>query len=211
MNRILSIAALVLAGLVVFLTGTVKRQRAEISRLDNNITAVTETARQYKTKAGDNAEEVRRLTLKHSELELFNADLEKKVREMGIKLKNLQAVNRMESETKIAVTVPNVKPETDKSVKSVNRFAHYFDGWNDVKVESRPDSTKIEVKNVDTLDVVTHVKQNASCFFVSESRYRRPPFQIKTRKRSCIYDFRLKLNRHLLRFAKMRLRLTRYK
>jgi hypothetical protein len=165
MNKILLIAALVLVGLVAFLTGTVKRQKAEISRLDNNITAVTETARQYKTKAGDNAEEVRRLTLKHSELELFNADLEKKVREMGIKLKNLQAVNRMESETKIAVTVPNVKPETDKSVKSVNRFAHYFDGWNDVKVESRPDSTKIEVKNVDTLDVVTHVKQKRFLFF----------------------------------------------
>lgn len=165
MNKILLIAALVLAGLVAFLTGTVKRQKAEISRLDNNITAVTETARQYKTKAGDNAEEVRRLTLKHSELELFNADLEKKVREMGIKLKNLQAANRMESETKIAVTVPNVKPETDKSVKSVNRFAHYFDGWNDVKVESRPDSTKIEVKNVDTLDVVTQVKQKRFLFF----------------------------------------------
>lgn len=165
MNKILLIAALVLAGLVAFLTGTVKRQKAEISRLDNNITAVTETARQYKTKAGDNAEEVRRLTLKHSELELLNADLEKKVREMGIKLKNLQAVNRMESETKIAVTVPNVKPETDKSVKSVNRFAHYFDGWNDVKVESRPDSTKIEVKNVDTLDVVTQVKQKRFLFF----------------------------------------------
>lgn len=165
MNKILLIAALVLAGLVAFLTGTVKRQKAEISRLDNNITAVTETARQYKTKAGDNAEEVRRLTLKHSELELFNADLEKKVRETGIKLKNLQAVNRMESETKIVVTVPNVKPETNKSVKSVNRFAHYFDGWNDVKVESRPDSTKIEVKNVDTLDVVTHVKQKRFLFF----------------------------------------------
>lgn len=165
MNKILLIAALVLAGLVAFLTGTVKRQKAEISRLDNNITAVTETARQYKTKAGDNAEEVRRLTLKHSELELFNADLEKKVREMGIKLKKLQAVNRMESETKIVVTVPNVKPETDKSVKSVNRFAHYFDGWNDVKVESLPDSTKIEVKNVDTLDVVTHVKQKRFLFF----------------------------------------------
>lgn len=165
MNKILLIAALVLAGLVAFLTGTVKRQKAEISRLDNNITAVTETARQYKTKAGDNAEEVRRLTLKHSELELFNADLEKKVREMGIKLKNLQAVNRMESGTKIVVTVPNVKPETNKSVKSVNRFAHYFDGWNDVKVESRPDSTKIEVKNVDTLDVVTHVKQKRFLFF----------------------------------------------
>lgn len=165
MNKILLIAALVLACLVAFLTGTVRRQKAEISRLDNNITAVTETARQYKTKAGDNAEEVRRLTLKHSELELFNADLEKKVREMGIKLKNLQAVNRMESETKIVVTVPNVKPETNKSVKSVNRFAHYFDGWNDVKVESCPDSTKIEVKNVDTLDVVTHVKQKRFLFF----------------------------------------------
>lgn len=162
MNKILLIAALVLTGAVVFLTGTVKRQKAEISRLDNNITAVTETARRYKTKAGDNAEEVRRLTLKHSELEMFNADLEKKVREMGIKLRDVQAVNRMESETKIAVTVPNVTPKT---VKSVNRLAHYFDGWNDVKVESYPDSTKIEVKNVDTLDVVTHVKQKRFLFF----------------------------------------------
>lgn len=162
MNKILLVAALVLAGLVAFLTGTVKRQKAEISRLDNNVSAVTETARQYKTKAGDNAEEVRRLTLKHSELEMFNADLEKKVKEMGIKLRDVQAVNRMESETKIAVTVPNVTPKT---VKSVNRFAHYFDGWNDVKVESRPDSTKIEVKNVDTLDVVTHVKQKRFLFF----------------------------------------------
>ena len=79
--------------MLFFAFGKIRKQRAEIDRLDWNIKAVSTKAMQYKSTAGDFAERVNTLTLEKSELEMFNADLNNKVRELGIKNRELKNAN----------------------------------------------------------------------------------------------------------------------
>ena len=160
LNQILILAVALAAILLFFAFGKIRKQKAEINRLDWNIEAVNTKAMQYKSTAGDYAERVNTLTLEKSELELFNADLNNKVRELGIKNKELQGVTRAETITKIDTVVKTV---IDSS--GVRRTADYNDGWNVINVESLPDSTKIAIHSTDTLDVVTHARQKKFLFF----------------------------------------------
>lgn len=160
LNQILILAVALAAILLFFAFGKIRKQKAEIDRLDWNIEAVNTKAMQYKSTAGDFAERVNTLTLEKSELELFNADLNNKVRELGIKNRELQGVTRTETITKIDTVVKTV---IDYS--GVRRTANYNDGWNVINVESLPDSTKIAIHSTDTLDVVTHAKQKKFLFF----------------------------------------------
>lgn len=160
LNQILIIVATLAAIMLFGAINKIRKQRQEISRLDGNIEAINTEARRYRTTAGDYAEQARRLSLEKSELELFNADLNNKVRELGIKNKELQGATRTETITKI-VTI--VKTFIDSS--GVRRTANYNDGWNVINVESLPDSTKVDVHVSDTLDIITHAKQKKFLFF----------------------------------------------
>lgn len=160
LNQILILAVALAAILLFFAFGKIRKQKAEIDRLDWNIEAVNTKAMQYKSTAGDFAERVNTLTLEKSELELFNADLNNKVRELGIKNRELKNATRTETVTRIDTVV-----KTIVDVSGTKRTAHYNDGWNDIKVVSLPDSTKIDIHSTDTLDVVTHAKQKKFLFF----------------------------------------------
>lgn len=137
---------------------TVKWQKTELERKENNITALNATALAFRTTAGDYAEEARQLKLEKGELELYNADLYNKVREAGAKIRELKNATRTEVVTKI-----------DTVIKTVHvggiRTAKYNDGWNNIEVSAGPDTTKIDFNSVDTLDVIGSVKQKKFLFF----------------------------------------------
>lgn len=160
LNQILILAVILAAILLFFAFGKIRKQKAEINRLDWNIEAVNTKAMQYKSTAGDYAERVNTLTLEKSELEMFNADLNNKVRELGIKNRELKNATRTETVTRIDTVVKTIVDHT-----GAKRTAHYNDGWNVINVESLPDSTKIAIHSTDTLDVVTHAKQKKFLFF----------------------------------------------
>lgn len=160
LNQILILAVALAAILLFFAFGKIRKQKAEIDRLDWNIEAVNTKAMQYKSTAGDFAERVNTLTLEKSELELFSVDLNNKVRELGIKNRELKNATRTETVTRIDTVVKTVV-----DVSGTKRTAHYNDGWNVINVESLPDSTKIAIHSTDTLDVVTHAKQKKFLFF----------------------------------------------
>lgn len=160
LNQILILAVSLAAILLFFSVRKVRQQKRELARLDSNIKAINTEAMQYKSTAGDFAERVNTLTLEKSELEMFNADLNNKVRELGIKNRELKNATRTETVTRIDTVV-----KTIVDVSGEKRTAHYNDGWNDIKVESLPDSTKLEVHCTDSLDVITHVRQKKFLFF----------------------------------------------
>lgn len=161
LNKIFAGLLVLLAVLLFASYKTVRKQRKELERQENNIHALNTEAVAFKTTAGDYAERARQLKLERDELELYNHDLNNKVREAEIKIRELKNVTRAETATKV-VTV--VKTEY-KDRNTENRFAHYFDGWNDIKVESKPDTTLIETSSIDTIDVIGSVKQKKFLFF----------------------------------------------
>lgn len=158
LDKILVYLLVLLAILLFTAYKTIKRQHKELERQENNITALNTEAVSYKTTAGDYAEQARQLKLEKDELELYNADLYNKVREAGIKIRELKNATRTEVVTKI-----------DTVIKTVHigdiRTAKYNDGWNNIEIAAGPDTTKIDFNSVDTLDVIGSVKQKKFLFF----------------------------------------------
>ena len=150
---------LVLLAILLFTAyKTIKRQHKELERQENNITALNSKAVAFRTTAGDYAEQARQLKLERDELELYNADLYNKVREAGIKIRELKNATRTEVVTKIDTVIKTVH------VGDV-RTAKYNDGWNNIEIAAGPDTTKIDFNSVDTLDVIGSVKQKRFLFF----------------------------------------------
>lgn len=161
LNKILVCLVVILAILLYTSYKTIKRQHKELERQENNLTALNTKAVAFKTTAGDYAEQARQLKLEKDELELYNADLYNKVREAGIKIRELKNATRAETVTKVDTVVKTEYRDGNKE----NRLAHYFDGWNDIQVESKPDTTIIKSSSVDTIDVIGSVKQKRFLFF----------------------------------------------
>lgn len=160
MNKYLVIACLLLISVACFLYNKVERQKAEIERLDTNIEAINSEAVRFKTKAGKDAETVQALTLKRDELELFNSRLTKQVSDLRIKLRDVKAAHTIETELRIDTVVITEKTNVPNHYKF-----KYADNWNKITGVVSPDSTKLEFNSVDTLDVISHVKQKRFLFF----------------------------------------------
>lgn len=158
LDKVLACLLVLLAILLFTAYKTIKRQHKELERQENNITALNTEAVAFKTTAGDYAEEARQLKLERDELELYNADLYNKVREAGIKIRELKNATRTEVVTKIDTVIKTVH------VGDV-RTAKYTDGWNNIEIAAGLDTTKIEFNSVDTLDVIGSVKQKKFLFF----------------------------------------------
>lgn len=161
LNKILVCLAVLLAILLYASYKTIKRQHKELERQENNLTALNTEAVSFKTTAGDYAEQARQLKLEKDELELYNADLYNKVREAGIKIRELKNATRAETVTKVDTVVKTEYLDGNRE----NRLARYFDGWNDIQVESKPDTTIIKSSSVDTIDVIGSAKQKRFLFF----------------------------------------------
>lgn len=163
MSRITLIACIiaVLAGTsVFFMARTIKKQKTELSRRQGNIEALTGEAVRFKTKAGKDAETVQALTLKNTELEMFNSRLARQVSDLNIKLRDVKAAHTVETITKIDTVVVTEKTE----IPGTYRFK-YADAWNKIEGLVSPDSTKITQNSVDTVDIINHVKQKRFLFF----------------------------------------------
>lgn len=160
MNKYLVIACLLLISVTGFLYNKVERQKKEIERLDTNIEAINSEAVRFKTKAGKDAETVQVLTLKSNELELFNSRLTEQVSNLRLKLRDVKAVHTIESELRIDTVVITEKTDLPNQYK----FS-YDDYWNKISGLVSPDTTKLEFSSVDTLDVISHVKQKRFLFF----------------------------------------------
>lgn len=158
LDKILVCLLVLLAILLFTAYKTVQKQRKELERQENNITALNTEAVAFKTTAGDYAEQARQLKLERDELELYNADLYNKVREAGIKIRELKNATRAKTVTKVDTVIKTVH------VGDV-RTAKYNDGWNNIEISAGPDTTKIDFNSVDTLDVIGSVKQKKFLFF----------------------------------------------
>lgn len=158
LDKILACLLVLLAILLYTSYKTVQRQRKELERQENNLTALNTKAVAFKTTAGEYAEEARQLKLEKDELELYNADLYNKVREAGIKIRELKNATRTEVITKVDTVIKTIH------VGNV-RTAKYNDGWNNIEIAAGSDTTKIDFTSVDTLDVIGSVKQKKFLFF----------------------------------------------
>lgn len=155
---IYTFAIMVVIGIISKLVDTVKKQKAEIERLDRNIDAMNETEVQYISKLGDAAVKRRALELSARELKKQNADLYNEVKALDVRLKDALSVSKVVTKTVIKEVV-----RTD----TINgaAIAEYRDPWNTIRSEQRGDSTELSYQGNDTVVGVISIRKKRFLFF----------------------------------------------
>lgn len=155
---IYAFAIMVVIGVISKLVDTVKKQKAEIERLDRNIDAMNETEVQYISKLGDAAVKRKALELSARELKKQNADLYKEVKALDVRLKDALSVSKVVTKTVIKEVV-----RTDTINGAV--IAEYRDPWNTIRAEQRGDSTELTYQGNDTIVGVISIRKKRFLFF----------------------------------------------
>ena len=155
---IYAFAIMVVIGIISKLVDTVKKQKAEIERLDRNIDAMSETEVEYISKLGDAAVKRKALELSAKELKKQNADLYKEVKALDVRLKDALSVSKVVTKTVIKEVV-----RTD----TINgaAVAEYRDPWNTIRAEQRGDSTELTYQGNDTIVGVISIRKKRFLFF----------------------------------------------
>lgn len=155
---IYAFAIMVVIGVISKLVDTVKKQKAEIERLDRNIDAMNETEVQYISKLGDAAVKRKALELSVKELKKQNADLYNEVKALDVRLKDALSVSKVVAKTVIKEVV---RTDTVKGVL----IAEYRDPWNTIRSEQRGDSTELSYQGNDTIVGVISIRKKRFLFF----------------------------------------------
>ena len=155
---IYAFAIMVVIGIISKLVDTVKKQKAEIERLDRNIDAMNETEVQYISKLGDAAVKRKALELSARELKKQNADLYKEVKALDVRLKDALSVSKVVTKTVIKEVV-----RTDTVKEAL--IAEYRDSWNMIRSEQRGDSTELSYQGNDTIVGVISIRKKRFLFF----------------------------------------------
>lgn len=155
---IYAFAIMVVIGIISKLVDTVKKQKAEIERLDRNIDAMNETEVRYISKLGDAAVKRKALELSARELKKQNADLYNEVKALDVRLKDALSVSKVVTKTVIKEVV-----RTD----TINgaAIAEYRDPWNTIRSEQRGDSTELSYQGNDTIVGVISIRKKRFLFF----------------------------------------------
>lgn len=155
---IYAFAIMVVIGVVSKLVDTVKKQKAEIQRLDRNIGAMTEAEVQYISKLGDAAVKRKALELSAKELKKQNTDLYNEVKALDVRLKDVLSVSKVVTKTVIKEVV---RTDTIKGAL----IAEYRDPWSTIRSEQRGDSAELSYQGTDTITGVISIRKKRFLFF----------------------------------------------
>lgn len=133
MRRRLIVAAIMAAMLVVIILQgvSVSRIKSERNRYKENTMTLLVDVNAYKIRDSLNASKAQDLSLKLSELKKYRQEDAKLIADMGVKLRNLQAVVSLGTETRTEFVTKIVRDTIFKAVNDTNKAAliDYEDKW----------------------------------------------------------------------------------
>ena len=151
-------ALMVLFGAVTGMVDTIRKQRAEIGRLERNVEAMNDVQIEYKTRLGDAAVKRKALEMSHRELKKANAELYREVDALNVRVKDALSATRTVTRTVIREVV-----RTDTVARELT--AEYRDAWNTIQARVRQDSTELSYRGRDTITGVITVRKKRFLFF----------------------------------------------
>lgn len=149
MKKILIIYAL--CATLVAVWGFTRHREAE--RLDNNQTALMEQVRLYRTRLDESAASVRALQLQCEEFRKLRADDARRIRDLGVKIRRLEATSTTVTETEVEIATPL---RDSVILRDTLRAFGWRDAWVSVDGLIRHDSVACRIESVDTLRQVVH-------------------------------------------------------
>lgn len=138
-----------------------RHYRTEINRLRQNQTALTTQIDYHRTRAGAEATTTQALRLRCSEYEQLRADDARRIRELGIKIRRLEAAATLAAEQRLDIAAPLrdtvvIRQRDTVLLRDTVRLFRWQDTWCRVEGSILPDSVVCRVESVDTLRQIIH-------------------------------------------------------
>lgn len=145
-------------GVISKLVDKIREQKAEIGRLDRNVSALSASEVQYRTKLGDAAVKRQALEMSQKELKKRNADLHKEISALNVRVKDALSASRTITKS---VIVETVRVDTVNNIPT----AQYSDPWNTIRSEQSGDSARLSYTGTDSIVGVVSVRRKKFLFF----------------------------------------------
>lgn len=158
MNRMLLLWAVVATTLCA---GLARRHHRETLRLEANLRALASDTAHYRRRLGAESASCDVLRLRCREFERLRTQDARRLREMGIRLRRLEAVaahtavTRLETAAPLRDTVRIVERDT-LMLRDTVRLFRWRDAWVRVEGELHADTLRCRVESVDTLHQIVH-------------------------------------------------------
>ena len=169
MRRRLIVAAIMAAMLVVIILQgvSVSRIKSERNRYKENTRTLLVDVNTYKVRDSLNAAKAQDLSLKLSELKKYRQEDAKLIADMGVKLRNLQAVANMGTETRTEFVTKIVRDTIFKAVNDTNKAAliDYEDKWLTFKGRLENGQFRGNIISRDSLLIAENVKYKRFLFW----------------------------------------------
>jgi len=178
MNKYFIFAIIACIGFIFSSVKSCKSTQQERDRLSNNQRALLEDITLYRTKDSLSAASVEKLTLTKNELEKYNGKLAQTVKDLGIKVKNLQSVSQTVTATNYTATatvkdsiVPRIDrlsqaaDEAGKTAFDTLHCVKYSDAYLSFEGCSLNNELNFKIKSVDTLIQIVHRVPKRWLFF----------------------------------------------
>ena len=167
MKKIVSISMVLLILACGILWRSNKRLREEKHRLTNNQEALMGEVELYKTEAGKSAASVLKLELSYSELKDHYEDVCKTAKELGVKVKRLQAASKTASKTEVKFqTVVRDSIIYHRDTSMMIRSIQWKDPWVSLSgIIYHDKKVKMEIKSCDTLKQIVYRVPRKFLFF----------------------------------------------
>lgn len=169
MRRRLIVAAIMAAMLVVIVLQvvSVSRIKSERNRYKENTRTLLVDVNTYRVRDSLNAAKAQDLSLKLSELKKYRQEDAKLIADMGVKLRNLQAVASMGTETRTEFVTKIVRDTIFKAVNDTNKAAliDYEDKWLTFKGRLENGQFRGNIISRDSLLIAENVRYKRFLFW----------------------------------------------
>lgn len=169
MRRRLILAAIMAAMLVVIILQgvSVSRIKSERNRYKENTRTLLVDVNTYKVRDSLNVAKAQDLSLKLSELKKYRQEDAKLIADMGVKLRNLQAVASMGTETRTEFVTKIVRDTIFKAVNDTNKAAliDYEDKWLTFKGRLENGQFRGNIISRDSLLIAENVRYKRFLFW----------------------------------------------
>jgi hypothetical protein len=130
----------------------------ERDRLGANQRALLEDITLYRTKDSLSAAGIEKLTLTKNELEKYNGELTKTVKDLGIKINRLESASRQVTQTNIDVATPikDTMIIIENATSVLAKAFDWKDDWVSVSGIINRDTVSCKVASIDTLIQAVH-------------------------------------------------------
>lgn len=167
----LIVALVISIGIIALLSHQNSEKREEIDRLESNQTSLLADVEYYTAENGELVASINALSLRKAELEDLMPQYEREIKNLRLKVSDLESMAHISTETKIEVTAPIIEePIKIDSITTPSkpiifeRAFHFTDEWVTLDGVVKEDAVDVDIKVVDSLTIVAYRKPK-KCLF----------------------------------------------